>query len=294
MGFRQFESKADGEKDNAVETKDNDGEKNVAVRAQSIKKTTSRSRSEKRSNPNLNQKGKREADVPGASAKGALEEREFSPGSDACGDGEPGNAPTRFDAEHPREWECGEIAKSGGEDNAYDGKAKRSAGVAQSVKARGVETAEGGSEEAHGGTGKNSPDVDNVGVLELARLINAGNDDIAEREKADDRGNDEERDLAQAAIQAHAEQGSDFVGGPDGTAHYRKLRGGNGHTEEADRESVKRLRISERSHGTGGKPPGEKRVDVGTDLNNATAHEDGEEIADDGANIFGLMKEGKL
>ena len=155
-----------------------------------------------------------------AEADAALEERELDPGSDAGGDGESGYAPPGLDAEEPGKRKSGEIAEGGGENDADDGEAKRSARVAQGVEGGRVEATERGSEQADGGAGQNSPDVDDVGVLELAGLIDSGDDDVAESEKAGDGRDDEEGDLAKAAVEAGAENAGDFVGAADSAAHH--------------------------------------------------------------------------
>ena len=229
-----------------------------------------------------------------AATEASLEERELDPGSDAGGNGEAGDTPALLDAEEARKRQGGEITKSGGEHNTNDSESEGSTRVAKSVVARGVEATKRGCEKADGGTGENSPNINDVGVGEAARLIDGRDDDIAECEEANDRRNNEEADLTETVVEASAKNAGDFVGFTEGAAHDGKFGGGNGHTEKADRESVERLRVGERGDGAGGQPTGEKGVDVRTDLDDAAADENGEEIAEDGANVFGFMGKGEF
>jgi len=229
-----------------------------------------------------------------AAAKAALKKSELHPGSDAGRNGEAGDAPALLEAEEGGEGEGGEIAKRAGENDAEDGEAERSARIAKSVVTRRIETAEGGGEKSDSGAVENAPNIDDVGVEETAGLVDGGDDDVAESEKADDGGNDEKGDLAKAAVEAGAENLRDFVGGTEGAAHDRKFGGGDGHTEKADGESVESLRVSERGDGAGGEPAGEESVDVSADLNDAATDEDRNEILEDGAHIFGLVSEGEF
>ncbi len=126
------------------------------------------------------------------------------------------------------------------------------------------------------------------------RLIDAGDDDIAEGEKAYDGGYDEKSDLAQATVEASAELGGDFTGVADDAAHDREFGRGNRHAKKADWKSVESLRVGESGDGTGRQPTGEEGVNVGADLDDTTADKNREEVADDDAHVFGLMGEGEL
>ena len=192
VGFGQFQGEADGEEDDAVKTENENGEKDVAAWAKNVEKAAGRGGGEERGNPNLNEKRKGQTNMAGAATERALEERELNPGSDTGRNGETGDTPAGFNTEEARKGQGREITKSGSENDADNGEAQRSAGVAEGVEAGGVEAAEGGSEKADGGTGENSPDVDNVIVGEAAGLIDGGDDDIAENEETDDGGDDEE------------------------------------------------------------------------------------------------------
>lgn len=141
MCFGQFQGKADGEEDDAVETKDENGENDVAALAESDEKAAGCGGSEQSGDPDLNEKRDGKSDVPCAATERALQEREFHPGSDAGGNGQTGNAPAGLDAEKARKGQGGEVSKSAGENNSYDGETQRGARVAESVESRGVETA---------------------------------------------------------------------------------------------------------------------------------------------------------
>jgi hypothetical protein len=92
--------------------------------------------------PHLRQERKRHAYVPDAAANSALQETEFNPGGDACGDGKTGDAPARVDAGKARNGVGAQIAEDGGEQDTRDGKSQRGARVAQSVETRGVQAGE--------------------------------------------------------------------------------------------------------------------------------------------------------
>ena len=128
----------------------------------------------------------------------------------------------------------------------------------------------------------------------MAGLVDGSDDDVAENEEAHRRGNNKESDLAQATVQAGAKEAGDFVGCADGAAHDGEFGGGDGHAEEADGKRVERLRVGEGGDRAGGQPAGKKGVNVGADLHDAAADEDGKEIVNDRANVFGLIGEGKF
>src|ERR1700757_5178597 len=172
MGFGEFEDEGYGKEDDAVEAKDENSKKYVSMGTKLEEKAAARGSSEKRSNPDLNQKRSGEADVAGGAPERALEERELDPGSDARGNGKTGDTPTLLNAEEPWKRQRRKIAEARSENHANDSKAKGGASGAQCVEAGGVETSESGSEEADSRASQNSPDVDDVGVGEATGLIN--------------------------------------------------------------------------------------------------------------------------
>jgi hypothetical protein len=131
-------------------------------------------------------------------------------------------------------------------------------------------------------------------VGEAAGLVDGGNDDVAEREESGDGRNDEEGDLPQAFVEAGAHDAGDFFGGAERATHHGQFGGGDGHAEQADGQGVEGLRVGQSGDGAGGEPTGEEGVDVSADLHDAATDEDGKEIADDGADMFGLMREGEF
>ena len=72
----------------------------------------------------------------------------------------------------------------------------------QRIVGRRVEAAERGSEQSDRRPRQDSPNVRRVRVLELARLIQTGRDDVAQREHCHRRGNNEDRNSPQSRIES--------------------------------------------------------------------------------------------
>jgi len=116
-------------------------------------------------------------------------------------------------------------------------------------------------------------------------LVNRGDNDVPNREKANRRWYNEKGNLTQAVVEAGPQDLRDFVGFANRPAHHWQFGGRYGHAEKADRQSIERLGVSKSRHGAGGQPTCQKRINVGADLYDPAADKDREEIADDGAHV---------
>src|SRR5215469_4228075 len=126
-------------------------------------------------------------------------------------------------------------------------------------------------------------------MLEAPGLIDGGDDDVAEKEEADNRRNDKQGDLAEAAVEAGTQNAGDFIGGTERAAHDGKFRGGDRHAEQTDRKGIESLCISQCRDGTCRQPTGKKCIYISTDLYDAPAHKHWKEVMENGAHVFGLM-----
>ncbi len=101
----------------------------MSTRAEEVKQAAGGSGSEKRGNPNLNEKRNGKTDVTGAAADTPLEQCKFNPRSDASRNREASDAPTRLYAKETRKRQGAKVAKNRGENDADDGETERSTGV---------------------------------------------------------------------------------------------------------------------------------------------------------------------
>src|SRR5208283_2200362 len=290
LRFGQFQGEAHSKENQAVDAKDRNGEKNRSARAKEEEQASSGRSSKQGCDPDLREKRKRHADLPDAAADATLQQSELDPGGHAGRDGQARDAPSWLNAQEARQRISAEVTEDRGKQNTHDGESQRGTRVTQSIKARRIETTESGREQADRGARENRPHIDHIVVPETSGLINGSNDHIPKCEKPHDGGNDEKGDLTQSGIEAGAEDTCHFSSFADSPAHHRQFGRGDGHAEQTYRQGVQRLRVSQTSD-RAGQPTGEEGVNVRADLHDAAADEDGKEIADDRAHVFGLMGE---
>src|SRR6185437_5381184 len=143
--------------------------------------------------------------------------------SEAGGEGEAGDAPARIDTQQMRQRDRAKPAEHECEGNANDGEVERGPRVAECVEGRRVKATGGAPEQADARAGESAPDVNDVARVEVAGAIDGGDDDIAEDDEGDGRGNDEPSDLLQAGGETRAELGGDLLRGAEGGGHGGQL-----------------------------------------------------------------------
>src|SRR6185312_7054850 len=150
-----------------------------------------------------------------------------------------------IDAEQPRQYQREKISEERGKNDSNHCVAERRAGIAHRVKRRRVQAAHCRCEEPHRRSDQDLPDPDGVPALKPPALEQQVHDQIAERKQRHYTWHYEVGDAIESVAQTYSEIGSDLRGCPGRTRHRRQLRRRDRHPEQAYRENVDRLRVSE-------------------------------------------------
>ena len=242
-------------------------------------------RPERGRGPEAGEQTRRQARRADAIAECPPEQQELDPAGDSRGRRQSRCAPFRAEDEQPRQPKRRKPTEGSGEEHPDYRELERRAGIPERIEGGGVEATHRRGQEPDRRSGEDAPDIHRILATELAGLEECTHDHLTEGEEGHGRGHHEEGDATESGVEPGAEVGADLFGAPPRPRHRRELRGRNGHAEEADGHQVNGLGISDGRHRARGQQCGQQRIDESAHLDDATTHEGGHKVGQDGADV---------